>query len=255
MVGSLKEAWDVGDEIKVEENKKYPGNLKMDIRKAKSMTSGPRIQPLRVNKDQVVEKDTHGYIPCKAQVQFGKDYLINPCSNTVLEAGGLLVTPSLGTMKNPQSMVFISAINVTSQDIKLRRGEIVGYLELFDEERDEVVSATEEMINVEGKGDKDEEVGAVEAGERRKDMYHKEWPPEKEINEKMSRNPQEYDKSGFILLDKNGRVEKYLSDNDAGPNKDQGGTKAEEKGAFWRPRGARVSDCDVERIQITTTGY
>ena len=249
VVGSMKEAWDVGDEIKVEENKKYPGNLKMDIRKAKSMTSGPRIQPLRVNKDQVVEKDTHGYIPCKAQVQFGKDYLINPCSNTVLEAGGLLVTPSLGTMKNPQSMVFISAINVTSQDIKLRRGEIVGYLELFDEERDEVVGATEEMFNAEGKGDKDEEVGAVEAGERRKDMYHKEWPPEKEINEKMSRNPQEYDKSGFILLDKNGRVEKYLSDNDARTNKDQGGTKAEEKGAFWRPRGARVSDCDLEEAK------
>ena len=249
VVGSMKEAWDVGDEIKVEENKKYPGNLKMDIRKAKSMTSGQKIQPLRVNKDQVVEKDTHGYIPCKAQVQFGKDYLINPCSNTVLEAGGLLVTPSLGTMKNPQSMVFVSAINVTSQDIKLRRGEIVGYLELFDEERDEVVGATEEMFNAEGKGDKDEEVGAVDAGERRKDMYHKEWPPEKEINEKMSRNPQEYDKSGFILLDKNGRVEKYLSDNDARTNKDQGGTKAEEKGAFWRPRGARVSDCDLEEAK------
>ena len=173
VVGSLKEAWDVGDEIKMEVDKKYPGNLKIDIRKAKSMTSGPKIQPLRVSKDQVIERNTHGYIPCKGQVQFGKDYLINPCSTTVLEAGELLVTPSLGTMKNPQSMVFVSAINITSQDIKLKRGEIVGYLELFNEEEDEVVSATEEMINSKEMGDEDEEVGAVEAGERRKDMYHK----------------------------------------------------------------------------------
>ena len=238
-VGSLKEAWDVAEADEESVEREYPGNLKADIRKARAMKSGHRVQPLRVMKDTPVDRNTHSYIPCKAQVQFGKDYIINPCPSTVLEAGGLLVTPSLGTMKNPQSLAYVSIINVTDEAIKLKRGDTIGYLEILDEEEDEVICATEEMREQQEE-DWKKANGHAESESQGKEMYRKEWPPEGEAE----RNPKEYPHSGFILLNEEGKATEYLN----APTSDHK-KKESAKQDFWRPKLPRVSQHELNKAE------
>ena len=220
VVNSLGEAWDVEDEI-FGEGKPYPGNLEADIRKAKTLRFIDGAQALRPTKETVVERHTHCYVPCHAQVPLGRDFLITPSPATCLEAGGTLVTPTLGRMKNHQGLVHVSILNLTDEDIKVNKNEVVAYLDNFNEEEDEVISMTR----------------VVEEEKEENKMYHKEWPPD------SRRGPEEYKHSGFMLLDSKGKVEKYLN------------KRGEEQGAkerrrdFWRPSGPKIAQEEFDEAR------
>ena len=111
---------------------KYPGNLRKDTLLASQMYNGDRVQTLRPNATIEVRPNTHAYIPCKAKVAFGGNYYVHPSADTIVQAGGILVTPSLNEMRDPKGNAYVSILNLTNESYLLKKTDTIGFLELVE---------------------------------------------------------------------------------------------------------------------------
>ena len=136
---SINEAWDQDNELFEDKEggmkeRKYPGNFQKDLLAARQMREGMKVQTLRPLASIKIEPNSHLYVPCKAKTKFGQKYFVHPCADTILEAGGALVTPSLNQMKDPRGFAYVSMLNLTDHTYQLGKNDVIGYLELINDE-------------------------------------------------------------------------------------------------------------------------
>ena len=176
---TINQAWE-RDTCQLEEGLKeevfeYPGNLRKDTLAAKQMKIGDPIQTLRPWKNIAIDPNTHAYIPCKVKVPFGGSFFVYPGPETIVQAGGLLVTPSLNQMRDPKGLAYVSVINLTDQKYCLKRSDTIGFLEAIMEDDEYVIEKAESKVVEEGGGGGQEE--------EKNDMHVKRNPPEKKDDE------------------------------------------------------------------------
>ena len=173
---SIDEAWEQDNRLieATEREGTYPGNWRKDLLAARQMRAGMRVQSLRPVSSTVIEPNSHLYIPCKVKTNFGQNYFVHPCADTILEAGGALVTPSINQMRDPRGLAHVSVLNLTDHKYHLGKNDVIGYLELIDENEGKWEEVEREVDVEKGGG----------GGKNRSDkhtMYVKEQPPEREL--------------------------------------------------------------------------
>ena len=247
LVNNLREAWSFkgGKEAKLRQS--YPGNLTSDIRKAKAMVSLAGPQYLRPQAHVLIPANTAQYVPCKGKVKFNDCYLVQPVTETSVVNSQLLVPPTLGSMRNPQSIIYVPVVNLTNQDIHLEKSQVIGNLEAVSPEDLEITNHTwQEGTQDPVQGGGGEQLGPHKGGPEG-ETYVKLHPPEEK-----RRSPQEYQESGFTLLKENGEVEKHLN-GPSGFTCSQDHLEAERRSQrkkdFWRPNGPRVTQSELNKAE------
>ena len=152
----------------------YPGNLRKDTLAAKQLKLGDNIQTLRPYKNISIEPNTHVYVPCKVKIPYGGNFFIYPGPETIIQAGELLVTPSLNQMRDPKGLAYVSMLNLTDQNHYLKRNDTIGFLEAILGDDEYVIETHESKKEEEGERKREEE--------EKEDMHVKRNPPEKDDN-------------------------------------------------------------------------
>jgi len=153
------------------------------------------------------------------------------------------VPPTLGSMRNPQSIIYVPVVNLTNQDIHLETSQVIGNLEAVSPEDLEITNHTWQEGTQDPVG---EQLGPHKGGPEG-ETYVKLHPPEEK-----RRSPQEYQESGFTLLKENGEVEKHLN-GPSGFTCSQDHLEAERRSQrkkdFWRPKGPRVTQSELNKAE------
>ena len=204
---TISEAWErdtrqeEAGEGEEEKDFKYNGNMRRDILAAKQLKMGDKIQMLRPWKNTKIEPNTHVYVPCKIKLPYGGSFLIYPGPETIVQAGGILVTPSINQLRDPQGLAYVSVMNLTNHPYHLKRKDTIGFMEaMMEEEEYEIERADRKERQLkEGRGEeKVDELG----------MHVKRKPPEPKEEDEDERASMEGDRCGQF---RSGQIEEIKS--------------------------------------------
>ena len=106
-----------------------------------------------------------------------------------MQAGGILVTPSINQLRDPQGLAYVSVMNLTNHPYHLKRKDTIGFMEaMMEEEEYEIERADRKERQLkEGRGEeKVDELG----------MHVKRKPPEPKEEDEDERASMEGDRCG-----------------------------------------------------------
>ena len=108
-------------------------NFQKMKQQALRLRSGETIQMICPQRSVWVPARSQIFVPCKAQVEYGQSYLVEPSKETDVSYGALVVPKVLMSARDPSGLQHIPIINFWDEDIQIYPYNCIAKITLLDE--------------------------------------------------------------------------------------------------------------------------